>query len=247
MTNPLMNLRLAYLRAVAKAWMEEDFKNKLLKADDILPILVDEKEFGFESPWTLVELKLVDDKDRRTEWHPRETAGWIGSDDKFVINFPDKPRKGQGVRALAAYYQLFPTLFGPEKDKKIGGALPLDLGVSPEPFLKFGGVTLRAIALAWKDEDFKKELANDATHALSRYLGYRSPWNFGLQFIKNEFDKYFKWDERTGSWVAQKKEDIPKNRIELHFPVKPDVNEEYLPIALTSYNNTGPEYPFSCA
>lgn len=252
-TNSLMGLRLAYLRAIAKSWRDEEFKQTIVTGKDILGIL--EREFGFHSPWQHLELHLVNDEPK-AEWKPMETAGWIGSNDRFVIHIPKKPDKAtHPEQALAAYYQMFPTLFGPVKNNNsLRGPLPLGLGVGPEPFLEFGAVTLRAIALGWKNETFWNDLTTkkgskrkDAKPALSRWLGYNCPWNFDLSFVEHQ---NFIWQEdgkhKIGVWnppEAGKK--IPNNIIELHYPEKPE-DETFYAIALTSYNSTGPAYPFSC-
>lgn len=240
MVDRLMSFRLAYLRAIAESWKDPFFKEKLLNADDIQEILQN-APYSFVSPWKQVKIRLVDDSN--TVWEPVETAGWVGANDSFVISIPGKPhQKDQQVQALAAYYQIFPDLFGTQQTVSSGpvieAALPVDLGTSPEPFLEFGGVTLRALALAWENERFLIELTDpsliDATPVLSKYLGYNNPWNFNIRFISTDFG----WDGKN--WTK-----IPKNVVELHYPRKP-AEERFQPIALTSYNNTGPAYPFTC-
>lgn len=252
--NPLMKLRLAYLRLIAESWRDDDLKNDIIHGKDIFTLL---KDYGFHSPWKHLELVLVHDEHKKTEWHPSETSGWIGSDDTFIINIPKKPEDvEQHARALAAYYQLFPTLFGlsgeeKEEDHGFSGALPLDLGVDSAVFLEFGALTLRAIALAWGNQTFLDELATpmgaqpkDAKPALGRWLGYNAPWNFDIHFI---IDPQFRWKSDQKKKHSQGHyTGIPKNSIVLHYPVKPE-KEQFHAIALTSYNCTGPAYPFSCA
>lgn len=58
-------------------------------------------------------------------------------------------------------------------------ALPTDLGIpgcGPDSMPAFGGLVLRAIALAWTDPDFKEALlyppGGDASSVLSQWLGY---------------------------------------------------------------------------
>ena len=41
---PLLEFRLAYLRAIAKAWSDPEFEAKLLAAEDIQPLLAE--QFG---------------------------------------------------------------------------------------------------------------------------------------------------------------------------------------------------------
>jgi len=258
-----MDLRLAYLRVIADAWKDttDTIKDKLLDGNtDLLKYL--KANYGLNSKWDNVILQLFeffeDENERqKPEWKPMETAGWVGPNDRFIINIPGKPGdSNQQVQALAAYYQKFPTLFGIINKKTdpdtLAAALPQDLGVDQKPFLEFGGVTLRAIALAWVNDDFLNELTNptiaDAAPVLSRYLGYTNPWNFRIKFVVHPD---FVWHGETREnkipmWNdGQKDNPIPKNIIQLHYPTRP-ADSKFWPIALTSYNNTGPAYPFSC-
>jgi ribosomally synthesized peptide (two-chain TOMM family) len=253
MDNFLMDLRLAYLRAIADAWKDttDTIKNTLIDSNtDLIDYL--KKNYGLHSPWESITLQLFEffedeNENQKPEWKPMETAGWVGPNDRFIIHIPGKPDDpNQQVQALAAYYQLFPTLFGYKK--LIGAGQPEDLGVDQKPFLEFGGVTLRAIALSWLDDDFLNELTHptlaDATPVLSRYLGYTNPWNFRIKF---KVHPDFVWlaetpENKIPMW---KDAQIPKNIIQLHYPTRP-AESKFWPIALTSYNNTGPAYPFSC-
>ncbi len=287
MVNALMAFRLVYLRAVAKAWEDDNFKNQLLERETVLERRTIfnslKSEFLFVNPWKHVNISMIDDGD--TKWDPEATAGWVGPNNSFVIYLPEKPL-GHESEALAAYYELFPTLFGGEKtieqkkaeidrdegdaeieemgdDDRPDASLPLGLGVGPDNFLEFGALTLRAIALAWNEQkvidgvvtspeegfllelldaskplDDAQEKYRDATSILGKYLGYNNPWNFGLSF---ETAPDFTWDVNNRRW-----ENVPNNLVILHFPNPPSKKEELWPIALTSYNNTGPEYPFSC-
>lgn len=257
-----MDFRLAYLRAIADAWKDktDTIKNKLIDGNtDLLGYLKD--NYRLHSPWKNITLQLLEvfedeNENQKPEWKQMEASGWVGPNDRFIINIPDKPGDpNQQVQALAAYYQIFPTLFGISKKTDmivIAAALPQDLGVDQKPFLEFGGVTLRAIALAWVDGGFLNELTNpdlvDATPVLSRYLGYTNPWNFRIKFVVHPD---FVWHGETREnkipmWNdGQKDNPIPKNIIQLHYPTRP-ADSKFWPIALTSYNNTGPAYPFSC-
>jgi len=254
MLGSLTSFRLAYMRLLAEAWSDKELERELLKSDDIMEILNNvKKPYYFSSPWPHIKVQLI--KRDEVKWDPMATAGWICPNDYFIINLPTQNEaKGYEVQALAAYYQEFPTLLGvnkkPDENNKkdsvpysVGGAIA-DLGIDPTPFLEFGGVTLRALALAWKNTDpnnFRNELFNnnldDATPVLSKYLGFNNPWNFMLQFVESS---EFTWDKDNHKWIH-----IPQNIIKMHYPPKPE-KDEYMPIALTSYNNTGPAYPFTC-
>lgn len=213
---------------------------------------------------------------------------WLPNDPTVQLEELIENKDNYRAHFLAEYYAKFPTLFGspncnepfkvPKKNlatasntntwntminnsfmQSGNGSSPIDLGVSPEPFLEFGGVTLRALALAWNNSTFSDELQNmefkigkgkqfkipreDATPVLSKYLGYNNPWNFNMQF---QFYDPFKKDEKGNLIGAE----IPKNVIMLHYPRNPagrdDTKNIILPMALASYNESGPAYPFTC-
>ena len=114
-----------------------------------------------------------------------------------------------------------------------------------DPLLDFRLAYLRAVALYWTDANFARELVEagttDASFVLSRWLGYNNPFNFLLRFTPNPD---FTWN--GSCWNLQEPGGQPiKNAIVLNFPLAPDA-ERIWPVALTSYNNTGPAYPFTC-
>jgi ribosomally synthesized peptide (two-chain TOMM family) len=243
--DPLLDFRLAYLRAIAHAWEDPVFMDTLLSQQDIQPLLSDPR-FGLPSVWPQLQIRMKLDKKHPTRWSPELTAGWIGGDDAFVITLPQKPAS-DAVEALAAYYQLFPDFMGASVSVDLPSpsstSLPTGLGIpggGPGSMLAFGGVVLRAIALGWKDPAFLTALINpeltDATPVLSQWLGYNNPFNFQLRFVTNP---HFVWQERN--WNLQG----ITNTIVLNFPLPPN-QESFRPIALTSYNNTGSAYPFTC-
>lgn len=248
---PLLDFRLAYLRAVARSWSDIPFRDRLLAAKDIQPIL--NEEFGFQSRWTHLNIKLdhSSDKAQQTQWRPELTERWVGRDDLFVIALPQAPSVAHGAEALAAYYQQFPALMGAAVafdgvSSRAGQILPSgtpDNGA--EQLLAFGSVVLRAIALTWKSDQFRRELIDqqDATAVLSQYLGYNNPFNFQLRFAPN---RAFTWEPQSGTWNMSDADGKPvKNEIVLNYPVAPE-DDTMWPIALTSYNNTGNAYPFTC-
>ncbi|MBV8620622.1 MAG: BMA_0021/BMA_0022 family TOMM bacteriocin [Curvibacter sp.] len=256
---PMLEFRLAYLRAVARSWQDEGFRDRLLDATDIQPLLA--KEFGLRTVWPYLDISLQrsGDPNRQTVWKPLETAGWIGVDDAFEIVLPESP-SAQATEALAAYYQLFPDFMGPtgvidsgdqgSGKGQLGGSLPTGLGIpggGADSMLAFGGVVLRAIALAWENARFRAELLEygktDATQVLSQWLGYNSPFNFFLRFSTNPA---LHWDAAQGQWnLKNPNGGLIKNSIVLNYPNAP-VETQLWPIALTSYNNTGSAYPFTC-
>lgn len=252
--DPLLEFRLAYLRGIAKSWQDDAYRAKLLGASDIQQMLHD--DFGLPTQWPLLDISLFQDPnpDMRAAWKPMLTSGWVGPDDSFVIVLPQAP-SSQATEALAAYYQLFPDFMGPaaayEKPPGvIGGALPTGLGIpggGDGSLLAFGGVVLRAVALAWQSPEFLFDLTRDPdadkAPVLSQWLGYNNPFNFKILFTTNSA---FTWDAAKGEWnLKGANGSLIKNGIRLNYPTAP-VEVELRPIALTSYNNTGPAYPFTC-
>ncbi|HEX7865721.1 MAG TPA: BMA_0021/BMA_0022 family TOMM bacteriocin [Variovorax sp.] len=251
---PLLEFRLAYLRAIAKSWQDDAYRRTLLDAQDIQPLLHD--DFALPTQWPLLDVKLFQspDPDQRAEWKPVLTAGWVGPDDSFVIVLPQAP-SSLATEALAAYYQLFPNFMGPAAGFEppsglLGGALPTGLGIpggGDGSLLAFGGVVLRAIALAWQSPEFLFDLTRnpdaDKAPVISQWLGYNNPFNFKILFTTNSA---FTWDAATGAWnLKNANGTLIKNSIVLNYPTAP-VEENLRPIALTSYNNTGDAYPFTC-
>lgn len=255
--DPLLEFRLAYLRAVARSWQDDAYRRELLDQEDIQPLL--HRDFGLPTLWPLLDISLHLDSDpaMQTEWKPMLTAGWIGLDDVFVIVLPQEP-SSHAPEALAAYYQLFPNFMGAsagfdKPDKPAGppqGALPTGLGIpggGPDSLLAFGGVVLRAIALAWRSPEFLADLTRapgtDKAAVLSQWLGYNNPFNFQIHF---EANSQLTWDAARGEWnLKNPNGSTIKNAIRLNYPLAP-VEEGMRAIALTSYNNTGSAYPFTC-
>ena len=78
---------------------------------------------------------------------------------------------------------------------------------------------------------------------LSQWLGYNNPFNFFLRFSTNSA---LSWDSAKGQWNLNNADgSLIKNAIVLNYPNPPEENKLW-PIALTSYNNTGSAYPFTC-
>ena len=109
---PMLEFRLAYLRAIARSWADPAFTTTLLAADDIQPLLVE--QFGLTTVWPKLDIHLENsvNPSEQTLWKPELTGGWIGMDDRFEIVLPTRPTDG-ATEALAAFYQIFPDLLGP--------------------------------------------------------------------------------------------------------------------------------------
>ncbi|MBT8339091.1 MAG: hypothetical protein HKP58_16110 [Desulfatitalea sp.] len=117
-----------------------------------------------------------------------------------------------------------------------------------ESFLEFEEVYLRAVALAWTDEDFKEKLLSDAESAIEQYFNYRCPWSLDIQVREvneKEIELGAGWhppaEGRQGFWK------LPKDTFYYRLPPKPDtIDPEEEPIALAAYNDSGPTYLFTC-
>ncbi|MBN8752997.1 MULTISPECIES: BMA_0021/BMA_0022 family TOMM bacteriocin [Variovorax] len=255
--DPLLEFRLAYLRGVARSWQDDAYRVELLEQRDIQPLL--HRDFGLPTLWPQLDISLYQSADprKRAEWKPMLTAGWIGPDDAFVIVLPQAPASNAS-EALAAYYQQFPNFMGSSAQFEasevppglLGGGLPTGLGIpggGPDSLLAFGGVVLRAIALAWQSPEFHAELTRDdgadKANVLSQWLGYNNPFNFEIRFATNSA---FTWNSATSQWNQTNPDGSAiKNSIQLNYPSAPEEKDMWA-IALTSYNNTGSAYPFTC-
>jgi ribosomally synthesized peptide (two-chain TOMM family) len=178
--------------------------------------------------------------------------------------------------ALTQYYQVFPTMFGvpttelpmtepngrPNRnDKKVnkrfqdlaksvdgGGNSCESLGIGgAESFLVYGSLVIQVISLAWTDPNFRNQLLN-TTHPtvaplLGGYFKFHNPWNFNLRFALDPSSPDYRSNNPEKAWGKYVKS--IKNEIELNFP-HPPTNTRLWPAAITSYNATGPAYPFSC-
>jgi ribosomally synthesized peptide (two-chain TOMM family) len=110
---------------------------------------------------------------------------------------------------------------------------------SYESMLELQEVYLRAIALSWRDPEFKRALLADAADALARYFDYRSPWLIDLKVKEPEPSSGYGWNCTTKKWK------LPPPTLTFGIPTQPvDTIEE--PIALAAYNDAGPAYLFTC-
>jgi ribosomally synthesized peptide (two-chain TOMM family) len=243
--DPLIQLRLAYLRAVARSWRDADFRAKLTSAEDVQGLL--QMECGLCVSWPCLDIR-VRHSDPVLRWNPIQVGGWMGPDDEFEIALPSPPPvESHRPEALAAYYQRFPTLLGtalmvaqkqPQAMALVVAGSSGASGGSEVPtsavLLPFGAVILRAIALSWADAEVREALLreSDARPVLSRFFGYNSPFNFRVRFAAIEL---------AGDSFASL-----RNRILLNYPQVPAGPKALWPVALTAYNDTGAAYPFTC-
>ena len=113
-----------------------------------------------------------------------------------------------------------------------------------DPFLDFGGVVARALAVAWEKSDFRRRLQDDAVLAMEGWLGYRTPWS--MKIVVVDASSRMRFDADTNCWEYTATDRYPKlNSLLYHLP-NPPTHQSVWPVALTAYNNTGPQYPFTC-
>jgi ribosomally synthesized peptide (two-chain TOMM family) len=112
-----------------------------------------------------------------------------------------------------------------------------------ESFLEFEEVYLRAIALSWKDAEFKKRLLEDAAKALANYFNYKCPWSVDLS-VREVSPERYGWKKSAKKQYAW---DLPQNTFYYGLPPKPEnIDPDEEPIALAAYNDSGPTYLFTC-
>jgi ribosomally synthesized peptide (two-chain TOMM family) len=264
-THPLMQFRTAYLQAIAKCWTIPEYEKELI--DDPAKEL---KNLGFENPWSL---RIEMDSSKRGKWYPHKAGGWIGPDVVASLWLPPAPDWDQQAFALAKYYDEFPTFFG-TKDYGEGAAsssltqpYPLGMG-QPQSFVEFGGVMLRFIAMYWSDSALREELeqhaeprrfrkeamkvVKDGILFLHKWVGYNVPWNMGIEFNltypgpdpSKDSPKAYRWNRDDQTWGRPRPE-VCLNGLALYVPEKPPC-PGIEAVALSAYNATGDQYPFSC-
>lgn len=252
---PFPRLRTAYLRAIARAWREPDYLAELVKkskeeSDGVLHLL--EKEYNFDFPFNVKFAISVDPP--RPSWRPNESIGWLAHKDEISIILPRSPAaadkgKGELADALALYCEWFPSMLGPPKD---GVTQP------PDDFAEFGVITARLLAIAWNDKSFADDLAapDDARGLVQASMGIIVHWNFKLKFSFLEWDEFWKdvlppagqpRNSIPARVVLPARVTIPPRvAITVNMPQEPPERAIW-PIALAAYNDTGPQYPFTCA
>ncbi|AOJ28225.1 hypothetical protein WJ12_25400 [Burkholderia seminalis] len=109
-----------------------------------------------------------------------------------------------------------------------------------ESMLEFQKVYLRAIALSWRDPEFKDELLERPLETLAKYFGYQCPWIVDIEVVKTHGDHGWKRHANGGgSWH------LPRNVMTVGIPEQPlGLDEEA--VALAAYCDAGPSYLFTC-
>ncbi|SDG17240.1 BMA_0021/BMA_0022 family TOMM bacteriocin [Paraburkholderia phenazinium] len=97
-----------------------------------------------------------------------------------------------------------------------------------EQFLEYRAVIIKAIATAWHDKAFLKELEAHPVETLKERFGYDYPFKIALKVHSPSA----KWTpEINGGWTTQK-----NNTFTLILPPAPAKKEQYA-LALASYNS----------
>ena len=233
---PFPRLRAAYLRAIARAWHDPDYE-QLLFAESrnnprgALPML--EREYHFVFPFRIKF--AIGDGNHRPIYMPIGTSSWFGFGDQFEIPLPRRPaNEADYAAALALYCQHFPSLLGESIDR---------VSVAPPDFSDFGVITARILALAWRNEVFRRQLftVDDARDLVQGAMDYIVQWNFRLKFHETEMHA----SPKPEDWGPDFLERFPYSTITVFLPRRPEpVDVEA--VALAAYNGSGSQYPFTC-
>ncbi|MGK3989563.1 BMA_0021/BMA_0022 family TOMM bacteriocin [Sorangium sp. So ce136] len=247
---PFPRLRTAYLRAIARAWRDPGFLEQLVHKSKkhhygVLPLL--EEQYKFKFPFNI---KFAISENPRPQWRPNEMLGWLADGDEINITLPGPPALREPrdhdeplttrADAIALYCQWFPSMLGPPRD---GTSQP------PDDFAEFGVITARLLAMTWYDENFKEQLfgSEDARRLVQAAMGIIVQWNFKLKFSYLDWEEFWKDIPYQGQLDGQAAKSIPARvKITVNIPQNPP-DDAIWPIALAAYNDTGPQYPFTCA
>ena len=93
-------------------------------------------------------------------------------------------------------------------------------------FLQFRTIVIQAIALAWKDKEFRDQFNENPREALKKWFDYDCPFDIN---IKAEPDNAEWGGFYSGEWETIKREELT-----MVLPPKPPAGEEST--ALSNYN-----------
>jgi len=263
----MMEFRTTYLRAIAEAW--RDKSGAYLKALQKDPIKQLQTIDGYVFPWDVVlEIESVSSKE--SLWSPENAGGWVGRNALISIWLPPPPDDQEDWgRAWAAYYDEFPSFLGTRKavsestksGKAQSGPLresyPLGMG-NWKDFLEFTAVIMRLIAVAWRDPQVRQELKQvdgkpNGVTILNKWLGYNMTWNMDVEFKLSGWDSNSPKKDKDCRWNGEcwptPRPNSCRNGLRFYIPNRPA--EPASPptiqaIALSAYNVTGDQYPFTC-
>lgn len=101
----------------------------------------------------------------------------------------------------------------------------------------------RVIAHAWEDDGFREALKNNPREAIHQKFGYLLNDALDLTIVDAPADATFDPDIEAGGhddpWAK-----LPKLKLTMAIPPKPEAKLQA--VAITSYEDTGRTYPFTC-
>jgi len=254
-TRDLLEFRTTYLRAIAEAWFDKDFRHELTKDQGQNAVRALQTRFDYKWPWShMCELKILSFD--RYEWIGDAWVWPNFAEDTLTLSLPLDPTKPLAIleqlqaMALADYYQQRPSLFGDQRIEPGPSRLDIAGGTFISPsnaFTSFEVAMLAAMAKAWQDERYRTLLKLNVAKALLEIQGYKLPWDMGILVSEDTsstwhgpLDRAAKSSHRRSGWDSGS-----KHTLKLYIPEKPkDVRSE--PIALGLYNAAGAAYPFTC-
>lgn len=257
----MMQFRTTYLRAIAEAW--RDKSGAYLKALQKDPIGVLQSIDGYVFPWDVVlEIESVSSKE--SLWSPENAGGWVGRNALISIWLPPPPEsEDDWGRAWSAYYDEFPSFLGsgnsgyPAKGSQpVKESYPLGMG-NWKDFLEFTAVIMRLIAVSWRDPQVRQELKQvdgkpTGVTILNKWLGYNMTWNMDVRFNLSGWDPKSPKKELECRWNGEcwpkPRPNSCRNGLHFYIPNRPQENGKptIQAIALSAYNVTGDQYPFTC-
>lgn len=267
-TEAMMKFRTAYLQAISRSWQSEDYLVQFLKDPEGTL-----RALGFDNPW---EVDILMDASERGTWTPVKAGGWIGPDATIGVWLPPPPKdKKDYAEAWAKYYDEFPSLFGSRAEDApyplgMGQWKEfLEFGAVTMRFIAmaWGDAELRE-ELFDASVFFEDVLiVENAVSLLHKWVGYNVPWNMVIQFKMQDWSVPCDPREKTcccfvpsdgdteGYWRRPGREGNPNklrpaccsNELKLYVPSKPSTDDGAVDaIALSAYNVTGDQYPFTC-
>lgn len=208
----------------------------------------------------------------QTLWSQNGSWGWNPNNgDDIKVYLPAPPKSEDNYpEALAIYAYYFPSILGMPPS-----SIPLNspFQITPiNPFLLlpstiqmfippsvqapavFGEVQLfiiEALARAWTDSTFHDSLYNktyiDVRPWFEKEMNCEIPWVFQVTFTEYgavEDDKFVMPDSAATNPLDTFWTNYPPTEFTLGFPTMPSAGDPS--IALSVYNATGGEYPFTC-
>lgn len=260
----MMKFRTAYLKAIARSWNDPEYLERL----HANPIAELNAQMGVSVfPWDVVlEIQSVDADE--SLWDPVNAGGWVGRNAVISIWLPPPPAEtGEWARAWAAYYNEFPSFLGtlPKGTEASSGPVvrqsyPVGMGHWND-FLEFTAAIMRLVAMAWKDPQVLSELRSieglpQGVKVLNKWLGYLMAWNMDVEFKLSGWftesppeEKACRWNGESWPIPGGARPDSCRNGLKFYIPNKPNPQSQdrsIEAIALSAYNVTGDQYPFTC-